>query len=298
MILPPPAGTGPAPGPAPARAYLPADLDLSFIAPGRRDAARYFVGRLYLARHVAGNDPDKFLTMYSPLLQAQLGSDYRREVIDPLLEQGVVEADPSYSTGWRGLPSYSKSYRLAPVYRHGRFEAVLLKNPELLRRLARDRAARDVELDAPVHRHLKGWHDRLTVTENYPVVSLPLQALADGERRFEPCRQGRLHTNLTNLARGFRRFVRLDGVEEPLWAVDIKTSQPLLLGLVLQDLDRVEQDEEYVRYAEDRADRWELKRREKRGRSTLSTRVWASTASRSPSPRGGGPSRTPRRRGG
>lgn len=242
----------------PVRAYLPEDLDLSFIAPGRRDAASYFVGRLYLGRHIAGVDPDEFQEMYSPLLKDLLGTDYRREVIHPLLDRGVIERDPSYSTGWEGRKGYSRSYRLAPPFRHAQFRAVPLTNPELVRRL-RGVAERHA-VQAPVHRHLKRWFDRLEVAADYPEDVLPLRAWADGQTRFEPCRQGRLHSNLTNLKKEYRRHLVLHGVGEPLLAVDIKTSQPLLLGLTLRDRGRLARDDEFQGYARERAAEWRARR--------------------------------------
>ncbi len=44
---------------------------------------------------------------------------------------------------------------------------------------------------------------------------------------------GRLHTPVTSLPKAFRRFLTLDG--EPLGGVDIASSQPLFLGLAVQE---------------------------------------------------------------
>lgn len=74
--------------------------------------------------------------------------------------------------------------------------------------------------------------DRLEVTHDYPKVSLPLTCIADREFFFTVCAQGRAHTNLTNLSRELRPFVRHAG--RPLWAADVANSQPLLMALSLR----------------------------------------------------------------
>lgn len=58
-----------------------------------------------------------------------------------------------------------------------------------------------------------------------------LDRMIGGERRFQVCDQGRVHTNVTNLPRWCRQFIRLGGSE--LVSVDISTSQPLILSLVI-----------------------------------------------------------------
>jgi hypothetical protein len=55
--------------------------------------------------------------------------------------------------------------------------------------------------------------------------------MLDGDRRFSVCEQGRVHTNVANLPRQYRRFIRLGGCE--LASVDVSTSQPLLLALLI-----------------------------------------------------------------
>ncbi|QDU18468.1 hypothetical protein [Urbifossiella limnaea] len=242
----------------PVHTYLPENLDLSFIAAGRRDAAAYFVGRLYLGQHVAGRDPDEFQAMYSPLLKAQLGSDYRREVIDPLLEHGVIEEDSSYSTGWKGQCGYSRSYRLAPAYRQAQFRVVPFTHHEFVKRLASPPAGgtTHAHLSAPVHRHLARWFDRLSVAPSYPADVLPLRAWAEGHRRFWPCRYGRVHSNLTNLRREYRYHLTLDSVGEPLVGVDVKTSQPLLLGLAVLNWVKVLRNEDLRDYSRQMEREW------------------------------------------
>lgn len=59
-----------------------------------------------------------------------------------------------------------------------------------------------------------------------------LQTLIDGELRFTVDDfAGRVHTAITNLYKGLRRFLRVDGSDDVLWEVDIKNSQPLFLGI-------------------------------------------------------------------
>jgi hypothetical protein len=214
--------------------YIPNNLNLDFLPASRWDVVRYFVSRLYRGQYVAGNDPDDFQRLYSQLLRKLLGEDYRSGIIRPLLEQNVIEEDRSYLATANGT-GYSKSFRLSAPYRNAGFQPILLTDPEQLHRLRRHRVTQLAAYNEPVYIHLGAWLDQLDVLPGYPSDALSLQAIADGNRWFAICRQGRVHTNLTNLQRSHRPFLCLRNANEPLWIIDIKTSQPLLLGVTLKD---------------------------------------------------------------
>ena len=76
----------------------------------------------------------------------------------------------------------------------------------------------------------------LKYTTGHPVnpYVLSLQAIADGEWFvLRPDEDSRVHTNLTNLKREFRQFLRYYG--KPLIELDIRNSQPLLASVLIMD---------------------------------------------------------------
>jgi hypothetical protein len=87
----------------------------------------------------------------------------------------------------------------------------------------------------------------LEVSPDGPDV-LPLARICARDFFFTVCEQGRVHTNLTNLAREHRQYLRVGG--RLLWAMDVTNCQPLLLGLTLANKNALLEQEmsEYREY--------------------------------------------------
>lgn len=233
---------------------VPAGLDLQFLPPGRRDAARYLLNLLAPDDLEDALQPGEFRRLSSKILEKVMGSDYRVAVLQPLVARGIVERSPSYRPTGNGRKGLSKGYRLEQSLRSAGFERRVISDSEQVRRLTQFYKASQ-SLDEPVYRHLLGWHNRLGVRPGYDVGSKRLQEIADGGHYLKVCAQGRVHTNLTRLRRGDRCMVVLDGVREPLYAVDVRTSQPLLLGLSLQNYGALAGDRNFTRYCQERRER-------------------------------------------
>lgn len=132
----------------------------------------------------------------------------------------------------RGSRGKCRCYRVGSDYRRLPIRPRPITHPELLRKMESDDLAERATITNPVHRMLRYWHDRVEVLPNAPYGEHPLfDRLIDGERRFTVCDQGRLQTNVANLPRQYRQFIRVGGA--PLDSIDVATSQPLLLGLLL-----------------------------------------------------------------
>jgi hypothetical protein len=160
----------------------------------------------------------------------------RRDLFEALLHQKVLERDRVYYFGpvahAHGSRGKCWCYRVGPAYRGVPVRATEVVHPELLRKMdAADMAERAAITD-PVHRALRHWHDRVVVLPDAPYGEHPLlDRLIGGERRFTVCAQGRIHTNVANLPRQHRQFIQVGGAG--LDSIDVATSQPLLLGLLL-----------------------------------------------------------------
>lgn len=213
------------------RAYLPATLDLAPCLPDRwHDYGKWVAGGLYLRHHTEAQvEPDDFRPTHSAVLKQVLpGRDYAA-IMQALVEGRVVEQDTSY----RYRPGRrSKAYRLTEGHRRARFRAEALTHRELVPKVRRLRARKDALVTAEVHRRLRDHLTRLRVTDDYPVVSLPLTCIRDGELFFTVDPMGRVHTPITNLGRDLRPFVRYG--EERLHQLDVSNSQAFLLAVTVR----------------------------------------------------------------
>ena len=234
MILHP-TGRAQAPSPDSVRTYLPQSLDLAPFLPEKwRDYGRFAVGGLYLRHHLEKQrEDDDFRPLSSVALKEVLPKRNYKDILDGLKAGGIIEDQLNE----RGRERYcagreSKGYRLTAAYRDDRFRAEWLTHHELVRKVRVRREREKARHPAELHRHLREMFAHLGVTDDFPKVSLPMTCIADREFFFEICPQGRVHTNLTNLGRNLREFIRHDG--RPLWMVDIANSQPLIMALTLR----------------------------------------------------------------
>jgi hypothetical protein len=231
------------------RAYVPDGLDFDFMTAKWRDHGRYLVGRVYLEHHVRPEaDRDDWVPLNAELMQKLVSKRYYRRILDELIDGRVMEqrADYKYRAKTAASPGHSSSFRITPLWRYRRFHSVWLTDKNLVGKLRRRDEEDEKELTAPVHRHLRAMFGRLRVEEDSPKVSLPLTTIADQQWQFKVCEYGRCHTNLTRLRRTLRTHLRVN--DQPLWQVDVKNSQPFILGLVLRDAGRLERDADFNEY--------------------------------------------------
>jgi hypothetical protein len=213
------------------------DLD-TIVGPGRVAYASWFVSAVVFHRFTHREaDEMTFVPMDTQFIEKHIPAKVRRLLLDDLLNAGVVECDGKY---WFGNgPGKCYCYRIGEAYRDSPIRPSYITHRILLKKINKYRQHQRDTLKDPVHRTLRDWHDRVEVLPYAPYGVHPsLDVMIDGQRRFDPCEQGRLHTNVSNLQRQFRRYLRLDGRE--LMSVDISTSQPLLLALLLRNRREIE----------------------------------------------------------
>lgn len=228
-------------GRKPFRAWLPETLDLLAVmtAAGRPDwyaYAAWMVSQVTLRQYIEDVDEDTFVPLAADFTDRIVPSRIRRRLLDILLDNGALECDGQFSFGTRAVFKYGSGkafcYRLGDEYYESPVRTRVIAHAELERKMDIERKRDRDALTDPVHIALEKWHRRVEVLPHAPADEHhTLSALIDGERRFKPCDQGRLHTNIANLPAQYRQFIRLEGRE--LKAVDIATSQPLLLGVLL-----------------------------------------------------------------
>jgi hypothetical protein len=196
------------------------------------DYAAWTVSAVVIRRYLDRAEADEYVPLAKEFMVRFVPGRYRRELLDILLEGDVLECDWYFRPTANGRTGKSYGYRLGPAHRGARVRPVVLRHPQLLANLRRDRQRERDAVTDPVHVALRRWHDQVEVLPHAPYGEhVLLDRMVDGERRFTVCDQGRVHHNVANLPAQYRQFIRLGGRE--LVGIDIATSQPLILALTL-----------------------------------------------------------------
>ncbi len=155
---------------------------------------------------------------------------------------GLLEIDHSYlSLGGKGRGSYCKTYRFAaPVSITETAELACRWHPGRIRRAKSQAAA--VAVMSPAQLYVCAAVHRLTVAPDWrndpKVTSAGAKSLERIERGgffCKPDKNGRLHTNLSNMAKSARPHIRLDGA--PIVGVDFSALHPNLILSLSKDAD-------------------------------------------------------------
>lgn len=224
----------------PQQLLIPDGFDAeAFVKPLEADAARWFVATIF--RKLLTNDVDAegYAELSSVILQRVMGDRYAK-MIQRLRDGGVVERS-LYCVGERCF-----GYRLTDSYLAQRPRLVRVTHPTIRNKIARERWRHEAEQAGrrkPIHAALDNAQRGLSIL---PVArdfldSLPpksrlcqrvhVDRLERGELPFSVSSTGRVFNALAGLQRELRRYVRLCG--EPIGCVDIRNSQPALLGEAL-----------------------------------------------------------------
>jgi len=249
--------------------YNPADFDPARLPEELRDGARVFldaIGKEFYARD--RDDLPEFVPLKAAYLRELIGRfpDPQRyiKVREALLSLGIIETDGWYEEGKKSLGFRATSNCL--------WVRTCLEHRENEDRVRAVRATLTPRLRKPHHVKLKQHLDLLDLdyegamrlmncppcsgslslpsagqTSVLPTITnlgeltpgqrlnyqLSLERIRNKEWTVKVDRQGRVHTNLTNLKSEFRRFLSVKG--KHLIALDLRNSQPLLFSLLLKN---------------------------------------------------------------
>ena len=205
------------------------------------DCARVLVHLVETARVFNKLHDSAFVPRKAEYLRRLVHKEMYLPLRDALLGAGVLDWHPHYVVG-----KQSFGFRIGRLFEKAFFHRYKLTDRAAIRRVQRVRAEQSPRLTDQTHKGLHEWLNRLEVDYQSACallrsLALPLDTLRqrclslsmlrDGELFFKPDLYGRVHTNLSNLWSGFRRFLRCDG--EYLVNIDIGNSQPLFFGLVV-----------------------------------------------------------------
>lgn len=216
-------------------AHVPESLDLEMITrPEWKPYGEVVVSLVVIRRFMDHHASEMtYVPLSAGYIRLFIPAKISTELLQDLRDRGVLERDHVYYFG-AGSDGRGKCYcyRIGQDYRGIPIRPRPIVHPEVLRKIHHARGAERQRITDPVHRALRSWHDQVEVLPAAPYGEHPLlDRMIEGERRFSVCQQGRVHTNVANLPRQYRHYLRL--ADRELVAIDIATSQPLLLAIML-----------------------------------------------------------------
>lgn len=216
--------------------YVPVNFEpLELLPPAQHhlaDSLAYILSLINQRLVFERLDPEQPVPLMSKLLERVLGSRHYAAILRLAEQLQIIEREHSYEVGKR-----SKGCRLTDKYRHQPHKRYHITDTNLLSRLEHLKDDMHAGAILPVHKHLTRFLEQ--VDFDCPNLSLlgqyDSQALAiqDGNWWVNACDSfgWRFHSNLTNLKRELRPYLRYQG--ESLCNIDIANSQPLFLAALL-----------------------------------------------------------------
>lgn len=166
-----------------------------------------------------------------------------------LMEIGIVQR-----SGYAIKGQSAFKYCFTPEY-HSKYVSLPLDNAKLKRRIELRKVGFRKEASLSIRTHVDQvkYLKKLTIVDeyeeflkaNYSLGTDQYNAIEASAKRIKngdifwtvDCTSGRFHSNVTNIAKGLRSYLRIKG--EPLVNIDIKNSQPYLSTILLTDPGKV-----------------------------------------------------------
>ena len=175
-------------------------------------------------------DDKGFVKLHAPTLKTIVGK-YYLDYLKYLISDGIIETNNRYIVG-----KASKGYRYTSVYTDSELIRYDFTDKHIRKKLTEARKVK--EADKKKYSYLYKWFTsgKLTIEKDAAfkfikshnlseALKYSVDAIQSGIWRFKVTGEAqRLYTNLTNLKRELRQFLRYDG--EELVELDIKSSQP------------------------------------------------------------------------
>ncbi len=206
----------------------------------RCDDASWFVGQIVRKTRQGMVDRHGFARLHERVLRRVMSERTLAAVIGFLRDAGIVEQS-EYRIG-----QYSRGYRLGPAWADRKCHRLVLKDPRLTQRVAREvERLEDLHVSRylPIHHDLNRMHELLTVEREVkrPIAVIPEVATRRRQHtllwqieQHRPGRRsitGRWFSPFTGTKRTLRSHFRFDG--QPLGGYDIRCAQPAILAVAM-----------------------------------------------------------------
>jgi hypothetical protein len=203
------------------------------------DYARYLLHRINVGR-VHQRRGNCLVYLKRDYLVEFIPKERFTAIRDALVDSGVIHVRKFCVKG-----EMSFGYRLLCPHNQG-FSLIPPTTKRLIDKIMRWRKRESDTLRHPVHRELRRFIKALTIDEPAALASVHgtpfqrsaqvamIQRIKDGDFFTIPDRYGRFHSNITNLKKTLRPFLRYR--ESKLVNLDIANSQPMIFCLLLVNL--------------------------------------------------------------
>lgn len=219
------------------RCYIPAGIEPENY--GDTNQVSYFLSLLSDARITNRKlQPGDFVRLKMEYLRNVIGRYDARKVIDALHTGGIIEVDRSYKPR-----EHSKGYRLAPYYREQPIKRVEVSGKVAMKVISIHTCK--IKKLKPLHRQMYAMLSSTTIdydnainealqfetTEQINAGVISIEKIHSKNFFFEVCRNGRVHTNFTNLKKQLRKYIKIEN--EFLFEIDVRCSQPFIFNYIL-----------------------------------------------------------------
>lgn len=228
--------------------YIPESFCMEKLFPNEikfRDKYNYVLHKIYEERILNKENKDKqFINLKAEYLSNIIGRWQYQKVLDNLINANVILTDNHYIPNQK-----AKGYKLTAEYENEKHKSVLLKDKGIYGRIERHKA-NQFKNNAEVYNFLKDNLFKINIdhgkalkfinqnfaedSHKWNCYKLSIDKIANitNEAFYTVDRSGRFHSNLTNLSKDLRKFLRYD--TKHLVNIDISNSQPFLFNILIK----------------------------------------------------------------
>lgn len=217
----------------------------------------FFCSTIHLLRYSNKKNKDKeFISINHKLMEKFISKKYYTQIVQDLIDWGVIERDNHYikeekSIGYKLLPPYCSGVKKCLIkddrlnkklnaYRHSE-ERQISKLPSVYQWLGKSNTRITIDRRAALRYNSFNFSSPVD-HHRFESNTFSITAMSDGYHYFSVDTFGhRAHSNITNLHRGIRRYLSVEG--SPLGQVDIRNSQPLFFYLLIRDVPSIPETE-------------------------------------------------------
>jgi hypothetical protein len=220
--------------------YIPSNLDLN--SEKHRDKFYFiltfiFYGRIFDKRKKSAS----FIQLYSPFLKRVINGRYK-DYLQDLMEMKVIETDNRYIKKIK-----SKSYRLTENYRKSKIKQERIMDEKIISNYRNYKAEQKSRISENHYKYLFECLEKIEIDyeaamnflnnhaenfEQYNSWYCSIERIHNKDWFFTVDQKaGRVHNNITNLAKNFRPFLSFN--RNKLIEIDISNSQPLLFNVLI-----------------------------------------------------------------
>jgi len=224
------------------KGYIPENLNLCSI---RHPDKLYYIITLIYYRRIYDKriTKESYVTLNSRLLLYLLGGNYKK-LLNFLFSKGIIECNNHYIPGIE-----SKGFRLTDTYKHQKVIEVGIHDKTLIEKIEKFKQVQEKIIRLTHHLYIKDCLENVSfdaesarkfVTDNvfdidqFNAYIISVDMLESKTFYFViDTVAGRVHNNITNLARELRQFISYKN--QKLLEIDIANSQPFLFNILIQE---------------------------------------------------------------